>query len=79
MTREMQDTDRALVQAERAWLIARGWALVAGSTSYAHPFRYTHPAAPQARESYTARDALAMTRSEPLRFMARRYTTPGPA
>lgn len=78
MTREMQETERALAQAERAWLVARGWSLVAGSASNAHPFRFAHPAAPTARESYTARDALAMTRAEPLRFMARRYTM-GPA
>lgn len=78
MTREEQDTDRALIQSERAWLVARGWSLVAGSNSV-HPFRYSHPGAPSAKTDYTQRDALAMTRADPLRFKARRYAGTGPA
>lgn len=72
MTREMQDTERALVRAEQDWLLARGWTLVGRA-------RYAHPTAPSARPDYAARDALAMTRAEPLRYLARRHTAAGPA
>ena len=71
MTREEQETDRALQQAEHDWLRARGWVMVTGvgaSLAYRLERRFAHPRAPTARESYTRRDALAMTRAEPLRY-----------
>jgi len=79
VTREQQDTDRALVRAEHDWLLARGWIASRPFRDVAERVRYSHPGAPSARPDYAARDALAMTRADPLRFMARRYVTPGPA
>ena len=64
MTREQQDTDRELTRAEYKWLLARGWQLEAGG-------RFSHPSAPKARDSYTVRDAVAMTRAESLRYCTR--------
>ncbi len=73
MTREMQDTERALQRAEQDWLLARGWSASGAAV------RWSHHAAPSARPDYARRDALAMTRAEPLRYTARRNTTAGPA
>lgn len=74
MTREEQDTERALLRAEHDWLKARGWTMIAGvGSSFAYQLeqRFAHAAAPE-RPSYTRRDALTMTRAEPLRFRGRR-------
>jgi len=81
VTREQQDTDRTLVRAEHDWLVARGWSAHGATLGGLRDgrVRYSHPGAPTARADYTARDALAMTRGDPLRYMARRYVTPGPA
>jgi hypothetical protein len=67
VTREMQDTERALLRAEHDWLIARGWN---AARPHSDRTRYAHKNAPKAREDYTARDAMAMTRAEPLRFIS---------
>lgn len=72
MTREEQDTERALVRAEQAWLLARGWTMVVGE-------RYSHPRQPTAKESYTRRDAIQMTRADALRFNNVRQSLRGPA
>jgi hypothetical protein len=72
----MQDTERALQLAESNWLQARGWRPVHG-TGPAQ--RYTHPAAPKAKEDYTRRDALAITRGDPLRYRGVTLATAGRA
>ncbi len=78
MTHDMQDTERELIQAEQRWLLARGWRLVSASTGL-HGGRYAHPAAPAARPDYAARDAIAMTRGEPIRYAYFNRPTGGPA
>ena len=61
MTREEHQTERALVEAENNWLVARGWTSVEGN-------RYVHRYMPKVLENYVRREALTMTRAEPLRF-----------
>lgn len=61
MTRPQQEATRALLHAEHEWLKAYGWFQVA-------PGRWTHRSAPKLKDSYTARDALAFTRGDPLRY-----------
>ncbi len=69
MTREMQDTDRELRASERKWLLARGW-LALRVDAQNRP-RYSHHAA-AATLDCLARDAIALTQAEPLRFMGGR-------
>ncbi len=71
MTHEEQETERALLRAEHDWLKARGWTLSAGhGTSFAYQIeqRFSHPAAPKTPATYTRRDAVTMTRGEPLKY-----------
>ena len=71
MTREEQDTERALVLSELAWLKARAWRIaVAGAGSLHAGVRLEHP---ELRNPSTLglRDALAISRAEPLRFRRR--------
>lgn len=71
MTREEQDTERSLVRAETEWLKARGWQLVnAGFGSLASGARFAHPDL-RGPSDFCLRDALAITRAEPLRFRRR--------
>lgn len=71
MTREEQDTERALVRAEADWLKARGWTLATGGTdSLMSGARFSHPDL-RGPIDYRMRDALALTRAEPLRFRRR--------
>jgi hypothetical protein len=76
VTREEQDTERALVRAEEAWLKARGWRLTTnGFGSLLSGARYSHPAAPGpggGAADFLIRDALALTRADPLRYGRRR-------
>jgi hypothetical protein len=71
VTREEQDTERALVRAEAEWLKARGWVLAqAGSGPLMSGARFSHPDL-RGPVDYRMRDALALTRAEPLRFRRR--------
>ncbi len=71
MTRDEQSTERALSLAESAWLQARGWKLAArGHGSMYTAARYTHPDLDGVSD-LCQRDALALTRAEPLRFRRR--------
>lgn len=68
ITREQQEATRKLREAEHQWLLSYGWvAHVDVSTIFADK-RYSHPAAPSARPSYTLADAMAMTNADKLRF-----------
>lgn len=72
MTRDEQSTERALSDAESAWLIARGWQLVSrGHGSMYTGARYTHPDLTMPAD-LAQRDALTLTRAEPMRFRRRR-------
>lgn len=66
MTRGQHEATRELEHAEANWLRAYGWrqmsSIGAGS--------WSHPNAPQMKLTYTQRDALMLTRAEPLRFGA---------
>lgn len=71
MTRDEQSTERALSQAEADWLIARGWKLVnRGQGSMYLGARYSHPDL-QNPKDLSQRDALTLTRAEPLRYRRR--------
>jgi hypothetical protein len=71
VTREEQDTERQLVRAETDWLKARGWTLaVAGAGTLQAGARFAHPEL-RGPIDYRLRDALALTRAEPLRFRRR--------
>lgn len=71
MTREEQDTERQLVTSECAWLKARDWRVVAaGAGSLLVGIRFAH-AELRAPKDLGLRDALALTRAEPLRFRRR--------
>ena len=71
MTRDEQDTEHALVRAEAAWLKARGWVLTTGGTDrLMSGARFSHPDL-RGPLDYRMRDALALTRAEPLRFRRR--------
>jgi ABC-type cobalamin transport system ATPase subunit len=65
----MQDTDRVLREAERAWLLARGW--MALRIDAQNRPRYSHHAAAASLDCL-ASDAIALTRAEPLRFVGGR-------
>lgn len=62
MTRAQQEATRALTHAEYEWLKAYGWERVLPGGRVKHKF------APTTRPDYSVRDAIAMTRAEPLRF-----------
>jgi hypothetical protein len=71
MTREEQDTERSLVRAETDWLKARGWTVTnAGFGSLASGVRFSHPEFRRAVD-YSLRDALSLTRAEPLKYRRR--------
>lgn len=71
MTREEQDTERQLVRAELEWLKARAWTVaVGGSGSLQLGVRLTH-AELRGVADLCLRDALSITRAEPLRFRRR--------
>ena len=71
MTRDEQSTEQALSRAESAWLQARGWRLVSrGHGSMYTGARYTHPDL-KSPNDLAQRDALVVTRAEPLRFRRR--------
>ncbi len=71
MTREEQDTERQLTRAESDWLKARGWVLTqGGSGALMTGARFSHPDL-RGPVDYRMRDALALTRAEPLRFRRR--------
>ena len=63
MTREQQEATWSLVEAQGKWLRAYGWRPAQGERD-----RWSHQYAPKAKPTYTTRDALEMTRSEPLRY-----------
>ncbi len=72
MTREEQDTERALVRSEEDWLKARGWQQAgAGHGWLLTRSRWAHPANDSKLTDYTLRDAVSLTRAEPLRFRKR--------
>jgi len=62
MNSAQQAAERNLLEAQAAWLVAYGWKFDPSTA------RWKHEHAPKARESYEARDALAMTRAETLRY-----------
>jgi hypothetical protein len=71
VTRNEQTTERALAQAEADWLLARGWRLTSrGQGSMYTGARYAH-ADLKGPADLCQRDALALTRAEPLRFRCR--------
>lgn len=71
MTRAEQDTERALLRAEGEWLEARGWTRASGySDSLLSGARWSHTSL-FSPIGYKQRDALALTRAEPLRFRRR--------
>jgi hypothetical protein len=60
------------VRAETEWLKARGWTVTAaGFGSLASGVRFSHPEFRGRAVDYTLRDALSLTRAEPLRFRRR--------
>lgn len=63
MTRAQHEATRELGRAQAHWLRAYGW-----SNDPTGELRWTHAKAPKAKPSYTTRDALEMTRAEPLRY-----------
>ena len=67
MTRSQQEAQRELDRAQAKWLKAYGWEPRIGG-ELAAPMRWSHHFAPKAKESYTTRDALELTRAEPLRY-----------
>lgn len=60
MTRLQHQKTRALAQAEGDWLEAYGW--------QQEGCAWRHRAAPKIRETYAQRDALILTRAEPLKY-----------
>jgi hypothetical protein len=71
VTRDEQTTERALSEAESQWLKARGWILVnRGHGSMHTGARYVHDDL-KGPADLCQRDALALTRAEPLRFRRR--------
>lgn len=63
MTRDQQEADRELVLAELKWLRSYGW-----TPCDARGERLDHRHAPSLKPSYSRRDALVLTRAEPLRY-----------
>lgn len=63
MTSPQQSATRALLHAEKEWLKAYGWREVA-------PGRWSHKSAPKTAANIGMRDAIAFTRSDPLRYGA---------
>lgn len=61
MTTSQQSATRALLAAEKAWLKAYGWSEVM-------PGRWTHKSAPNVAAAISLRDAIAFTRSDPLKY-----------
>jgi hypothetical protein len=69
MTRDEQQTERALVQAQSDWLRARGWVELGGiSSSLVGMHRWRHQSAPPSTPALSLVDAMAFTRQEPLRY-----------
>ncbi len=64
MTRTQHEATRELEQAEANWLKAYGWRQL----SSVPPCSWSHANAPQMKLTYSQRDALMLTRAEPLRF-----------
>lgn len=62
MTHAQQEATRALLKAEYAFLESYGWSRVLPGG------RVRHANAPDTRPDYSVRDAMVMTRGEPLRF-----------
>ncbi len=73
MTRAEQDTERALVRAETEFLKARGWTVTVGGlgSSLGGSVRLAHESLKGGPTDYCLRDAMALTRAEPLRFRRR--------
>lgn len=74
MTRDEQSTERALTHAEAQWLTARGWTCKTQGTGSMHAgARWTHPdlRGSLSTNDLSQRDALTLTRAEPLRFRRR--------
>lgn len=65
MTRDEQTTERALVQAQVEWLLARGWQPTGAPTISRG--RWQHPAGPHL-PALTMADAMTFSRAEPLRY-----------
>jgi len=64
VTRTQHEATRELEQAEANWLKAYGWRQL----SSAGTGSWSHSNAPQMKLAYSQRDALMLTRAEPLRF-----------
>lgn len=62
MTRTQHEASRALARAEYNWLAAYGW------TRQTPGSRVRHRSAPPECEAYSVRDAMALTRADPLRY-----------
>jgi hypothetical protein len=62
MTRPQHEATRELAAAELKWLLAYGWRRVLPGSRLAHKF------APDTRPDYSVRDAISMTRADPLRY-----------
>jgi hypothetical protein len=71
VTREEQDTERQLVQSELAWLKARDWRVAVGGSGSLHVGVRLEHAELKGPPTLCLRDALALTRAEPLRFRRR--------
>jgi len=66
MTKEEQETARALREAERDWLLARGWKCSPGLSEWVGA-NWSHPAWRDGAGVSRA-DAMALTSSDPLVF-----------
>jgi hypothetical protein len=68
MTKSQQEAQRELDRAQAKWLIAYGWSAYRGYDAYGS-FRWTHRSAPSQAYGYSTRDAMELTRAEPLRYV----------
>jgi len=63
VTRDQQEADRELARAELRWLHAYGW-----TPCDTRGDRLAHRHAPKLKPDYSRRDAMQLTRAEPLRY-----------